>query len=406
MKLPIYLDNHATTPVDPRVLDAMMPYLTTAFGNAGSRSHVFGWEAEAAVDEARYQLASALHTLDKEIVFTSGATESDNLALFGVARAYRDKGNHLITAQTEHHAVLDTCHALEKEGFAVTFLPTDGAGRISAEQVEKAITDHTVLVSLMHANNEIGTIHPLAAIGAVCRARGVLFHTDAVQGFGKVAFDVDAMKVDLASITAHKIYGPKGVGALYVRSRNPRVRVAPLIVGGGQEKGLRSGTLNVPGVVALGRAAAISVAELAPEARRLRLLRERLHRGIVSSVTGVTVNGPPLPTINAEGNLPPGEDDGRLPGNLNLSFAGVEGEALLLGMKDVAVSSGSACTSASLQPSHVLKALGVADDLAHASIRFGLGRFTTEEEIDFAIAATATAVRRLRELSPFEIRAL
>ena len=402
MKLPIYLDHHATTPVDPRVLDAMLPYLTTAFGNAGSRSHVFGWEAEAAVDEARHQVAAALHALDKEIVFTSGATESDNLALFGVARAYRDKGNHLVTAQTEHHAVLDVCRALEREGFAVTYLAPDRTGLISAAQVEAAMTDRTVLVSLMHANNEMGAIHPLAEIGAVCRARGVLLHTDAVQGFGKLPFDVDAMKVDLASISAHKIYGPKGVGALYVRSRNPRVRVDPMIVGGGQEKGIRSGTLNVPGIVALGRAAAISVAELVPEARRLRILRDRLHRGIVSSVAGVTVNGPPLPAIDVEGNLPPGEQDTRLPGNLNLSFGGVEGEALLLGMKDVAVSSGSACTSASLQPSHVLKALGVADDLAHASIRFGLGRSTTEEEIDFAVAATASAVRRLRDLSPVE----
>ncbi|MEO8432944.1 MAG: IscS subfamily cysteine desulfurase [Acidobacteriota bacterium] len=402
MKLPIYLDNHATTPVDPRVLDAMMPYLTGSFGNAGSRSHVFGWEAEAAVDEARHAIATALHALDKEIVFTSGATESDNLAVFGVARAYREKGNHLITAQTEHHAVLDACRALEKEGAEVTYLAPDRDGRVFPEQVEGAITDRTVLVSLMHANNEIGTVQALAAIGSVCRGRGVLFHTDAVQGFGKVPFDVDAVKADLASISAHKIYGPKGVGALYVRSRNPRVRVAPMIVGGGQEHGMRSGTLNVPGIVALGKAATISMAELHPEARRLRLLRDRLHREIASSLSGVTVNGPELPAIDAAGDLSPGESDTRLPGNLNLSFAGVEGEALLLGMKDVAVSSGSACTSASLEPSHVLKAIGVPDDLAHASIRFGLGRFNTEEEIDFAAAAAISAVRRLRDLSPYE----
>jgi cysteine desulfurase len=400
MKLPIYLDNHATTPVDPRVLDAMMPYLTTAFGNAGSRSHVFGWEAEAAVEEARHQLASAMNAGDKEIVFTSGATESDNLAIFGVARAYRTRGDHVVTVATEHHAVLDTCHALEKEGFRVTFLEPDRTGRISAEQVEEAITERTVLVTLMFGNNEIGTVHPLAAIGEVCRRRGVLFHTDAVQGFGKVPFDVESMKVDLASISGHKIYAPKGVGALYVRSRNPRVRLVPILVGGGQERGMRSGTLNVPGIVALGMAAQLSVAELAPESKRLRLLRARLFQGITSELTGVTLNGPPLPRVDEAGDLLEGEEDTRLPGNLNCSFAGVEGEALVLGMKDIAVSSGSACTSASLQPSHVLRAVGVPDDLAHASIRFGLGRFTTAEEIDFAVTSVAATVRRLRAIFP------
>jgi len=403
MKLPIYLDYHATTPVDPRVLDAMMPYLTTAFGNAGSRSHVFGWEAEAAVEEARHQVASAMHATDKEIVFTSGATESDDLAIFGAARAYRSKGDHVITGATEHHAVLDTCRALEKEGFRLTILPTDTTGRISAAQVEDAITDQTTLVTLMFANNEIGTVHPLAEIGEVCRRRGVLFHTDAVQGFGKIPFDVESMKVDLASISGHKIYAPKGVGALYVRSRNPRVRVAPILVGGGQERGMRSGTLNVPGIVALGAAARISVQEMAEESRRLRLLRARLFHGIVSELPGVTLNGPPLPALDETGDLSgelPGAIDARLPGNLNCSFAGVEGEALVLGMKDIAVSSGSACTSASLQPSHVLRALGVADDLAHASIRFGLGRFTTSEEIDFAVSSVAATVRRLRDLTP------
>ena len=399
MKLPIYLDYHATTPVDPRVLDAMMPYLTTAFGNAGSRSHVFGWEAEAAVEEARHQVASAMHAGDKEIVFTSGATESDDLAIFGVARAYRNKGDHVITGATEHHAVLDTCRALEKEGFRLTILPTDRTGRIAAAQVEEAITDRTTLVTLMFANNEIGTVHPIAEIGEVCRRRGVLFHTDAVQGFGKVPFDVESMKVDLASISGHKIYAPKGVGALYVRSRNPRVRLAPILVGGGQERGMRSGTQNVPGIVALGAAARISLQEMGEESRRLRLLRARLFRGITAELPGVTLNGPPLPSVDETGGLA-GANDLRLPGNLNCSFAGVEGEALVLGMKDIAVSSGSACTSASLQPSHVLRALGVPDDLAHASIRFGLGRFTTAEEIDLAISSVAATVRRLRDLTP------
>jgi len=400
MKLPIYLDNHATTPVDPRVLDAMMPYLTTAFGNAGSRSHVFGWEADAAVEEARHQLASAMNAADKEIVFTSGATESDDLAIFGVARAYRTRGDHVVTGATEHHAVLDTCRALEKEGFRVTFLQPDRTGKISAEQVEEAITERTVLVTLMFGNNEIGTVHPLAAIGEVCRRRGVLFHTDAVQGFGKVPFDVESMKVDLASISGHKIYAPKGVGALYVRSRNPRVRLVPILVGGGQERGMRSGTLNVPGIVALGMAARLSLEELAPEARRLRLLRARLFQGITSELTGVTLNGPPLAPIDEAGDLLKGGEDTRLPGNLNCSFAGVEGEALVLGMKDISVSSGSACTSASLQPSHVLRAVGVPDDLAHASIRFGLGRFTTTEEIDFAVSSVAATVSRLRAIFP------
>jgi cysteine desulfurase len=399
MKLPVYLDHHATTPIDPRVLDAMMPYLTTAFGNAGSRSHVFGWEAEAAVDEARHQLAASMNAEDREIVFTSGATESDNLAIFGAARANRHKGDHVVTGKTEHHAVLDVCKTLEKEGFRVTFLDPDPTGRISAEQVAAAVTEQTVLVTLMLGNNEVGTIHPVEEIGAVCRERGVVFHTDAVQGFGKVPFDVERMKVDLASISGHKIYAPKGVGALFVRTRNPRVRLSPIVVGGGQERGLRSGTLNVPGIVALGKAAQISVAEREDEARRLRRLRQRLARGIAGRVPGVTVNGPPLPAIDENGDLPSGESDRRLPGNLNCSFAGVEGEALLLGMKDIAVSSGSACTSASLQPSHVLRALGVPDDLAHASIRFGLGRLTTEEEIDFAIEAVERTVRRLRDLS-------
>ena len=400
MKLPIYMDHHATTPVDPRVLDAMMPYLTRAFGNASSRSHVFGWEAEAAVDEARRQVAAGMNASPKEIVFTSGATESDNLATLGAARAYRAKGNHVVTALTEHHAVLDSCHVLEREGFEVTYLAPDRTGRIEAASVAAAIRNETVLVTLMLANNEIGTILPLAEIGAACRARNVLFSTDAVQGFGKIPFDVEAMSIDLASVTAHKLYGPKGVGALYVRARKPRVRLEPILHGGGHERGMRSGTLNVPGIVGFGKAVEISLAERDDEARRLRLLRQRLFAGITGELTGVSLNGPPLPALESDGSLPPGVEDRRLPGNLNLSFEGVEGEALLMSLKDIAVSSGSACTSASLQPSHVLKAIGVPDDLAHASIRFGLGRENTAEEVDFTIGAVAVAVRRLRDLAP------
>jgi len=400
VKLPIYMDHHATTPVDPRVLDAMMPYLTRAFGNASSRSHVFGWEAEAAVDEARRQVAAGMNASPKEIVFTSGATESDNLATLGAARAYRAKGNHVVTALTEHHAVLDSCHVLEREGFEVTYLAPDRTGRIEAASVAAAIRDETVLVTLMLANNEIGTILPLAEIGAACRARNVLFSTDAVQGFGKIPFDVEAMRIDLASVTAHKLYGPKGVGALYVRARKPRVRLEPILHGGGHERGMRSGTLNVPGIVGFGKAVEISLAERDDEARRLRLLRQRLFAGITGELTGVSLNGPPLPALESDGSLPPGVEDRRLPGNLNLSFEGVEGEALLMSLKDIAVSSGSACTSASLQPSHVLKAIGVPDDLAHASIRFGLGRENTAEEVDFTIGAVAVAVRRLRDLAP------
>ncbi len=399
MNLPIYMDHHATTPVDPRVLDAMLPYFTRAFGNAASRSHVFGWEAEAAVDEARRQVAVGMGASPKEIVFTSGATESDNLAVLGAARAYKSKGNHVVTGATEHHAVLDSCHELEREGFEVTYLAPDRTGRIEAGQVAEALRDGTVLVSLMLANNEIGTIHPLAEIGAVCRERGVLLHTDAVQGFGKIPFDVESMNVDLASFTAHKMYGPKGVGALYVRARRPRVRLQPLFYGGGHERGMRSGTLNVPGIAGFGKAVEISLAERDAEARRLRLLRQRLSEAIVAEIPGVSVNGPALPPLAGDGSLPAGEDS-RLPGNLNLSFEGVEGEALLMGLKDVAVSSGSACTSASLQPSHVLKAIGVPDNLAHASIRFGLGRPNTAEEVEFTIGAVAAAVRRLRDLMP------
>ncbi len=400
MQLPIYLDYHATTPVDPRVLEAMTPYFTRVFGNPASRGHVFGWEAEAAVDAARDQVARAMNASAKEIVFTSGATESDNLAILGVARLFKEKGGHVITAPTEHSAVLDACGELEREGFAVTYLKPERTGEIPPERVREAITDKTVLVSLMVANNEIGTIQRITEIGAICREKGVYFHTDAVQGFGKIPFDVEAMNVDLASISGHKIYGPKGVGALYVRARNPRVRLEPIVFGGGHERGMRSGTLNVPGIVGLGKAAELAVEELPAEAPRLRRLRARLHDAIVSRVTDVTLNGPPLPAIGADGALAPGALERRLPGNLNLSFAGVEGEALLVSMKDVAVSSGSACTSASLEPSHVLTAIGVPPELAHASIRFGVGRWTTEEEVDYAADSAVTAVSRLREKSP------
>ncbi len=401
MQLPIYMDYNATTPVDPRVFEAMVPYFTKAFGNPSSRGHVFGWEAEAAVDAARETIARAMNASPKEIVFTSGATESDNLAILGVARLHRETGGHVVTATTEHSAVLDACRQLEREGFSVTFLaPEKGTGEIHPESVRAAISGKTVLVSLMLANNEIGTIHRVAAIGAICREKGILFHTDAVQGFGKIPFDVEAMNVDLASVSGHKIYGPKGVGALFVRARHPHVRLEPLVFGGGHERGLRSGTLNVPGIVGLGKAAEIAVADMPEESKRLRVLRRRLHDGITAQLDGVTLNGTPLPAIEADGALAPGTEERRLPGNLNLSFAGVEGEALLVSLKDVAVSSGSACTSASLAPSHVLTAIGVPADLAHASIRFGLGRWTTAEEVDYAAEAAVRAVERLREKSP------
>ncbi len=400
MQLPIYLDYHSTTPVDPRVLEAMTPYFTRVFGNPASRGHVFGWEAEAAVDAARDQVARAMNASAKEIVFTSGATESDNLAILGVARLFREKGGHVITAPTEHSAVLDCCRELEREGFAVTYLTPEKAGEVPPERVREAITEKTVLVSLMLANNEIGTIQRIAEIGAICREKGVFFHTDAVQGFGKIPFDVEAMNVDLAAISGHKIYGPKGVGALYVRARNPRVRLEPIVFGGGHERGMRSGTLNVPGIVGLGKAAEVAVSEMPEESPRMRRLRKRLHDAIVPRVSDVTLNGAPLPAIGPDGELLPGVDERRLPGNLNLSFGGVEGEALLVSMKDVAVSSGSACTSASLEPSHVLTAIGVPADLAHASIRFGVGRWTTEEEVDYAAETAVAAVSRLREKSP------
>ncbi len=385
----IYMDNHATTPLDPRVLEAMMPYFTETFGNAASRSHGYGWEAEKAAETGRERIARLINAKAKEIIFTSGATESDNLAIKGVVEFYKDKGNHVITAATEHKAVLDTCKALERKGLAtVTYLPVDESGRVDPDDVRRAITDKTVLVSIMFANNEIGTINPIAEIGRVAREKGVLFHSDATQGVGKLPVDVEAMNIDLLSMSAHKMYGPKGIGALYVRAKAPRVRLTPIIDGGGHERGFRSGTLNVPGIVGFGKACELCREGMADEAQRILGLRERLREGLFSQLDEIFLNGHPVH---------------RLPGNLNVSFAYVEGESLLMGLNGeppIAVSSGSACTSATLEPSYVLKALGVGDDLAHTSIRFGLGRFNTAEEVDYVVERVVHEVRRLRELSP------
>jgi cysteine desulfurase len=387
MPRPIYLDHHATTPVAAAVLEAMLPYFAEKFGNAASRTHRYGWEAEEAVHTAREQVAALINAKPEEIIFTSGATESDNLAVKGIAWAYRDKGHHIITATTEHKAVLDTCKALEQQGFEVTYVPVDRTGLVDPDDVRKAITPHTILISVMYVNSEIGTVAPLAAIGAMARERGVLFHSDAVQGVGKIACDVDALQVDLMSLSAHKIYGPKGVGALYVRKMRPeRIRLRPIIDGGGHERGFRSGTLNVPGIVGMGQACALCQQLWPEESARLRRLRQRLYDGLTSRLEEVYLNGHP---------------EQRVPGNLNLSFAYVEGESLLLSLKDiVALSSGSACTSGSHEPSYVLRAIGVPDTLAHASIRFGLGRGTTAEEIDTVIDAVVEKVERLRALSP------
>jgi cysteine desulfurase len=434
LKLPIYMDNHATTPMDPRVLEAMLPYLREDFGNAASRNHAFGWKAEAAVEVARKQVAALIGASDKEIVFTSGATESDNLAIKGVVEFYKDKGDHIITLKTEHKAVLDTCKRLERVrqerldelkqmrltqlagtlvtrdnlaemslkydiendtvyrqwaelptgGARVTYLDVEKDGRVDLKKLEAAMTDKTILVSVMLANNEIGTVQPVAEIGKLCRQKGILFHCDAVQGVGKVPFNVEEMHVDLAALSAHKMYGPKGVGALYVR-RKPRVRIAPIIDGGGHERGMRSGTLNVASIVGFGKAAELARQEMADESARLLRLREKLRKGIMEQLDMVEVNG---------------SLEHRLPGSLNISFAYVEGEALMMAIKDVAVSSGSACTSASLEPSYVLRACGVEEELAHSSIRFGLGRFNTEEEVDFVIKLMVDKVNRLREMSP------
>ncbi len=386
IQLPIYMDYHATTPTDPRVLRAMEPYFLTAFGNAASRTHRFGWEAEASVEDARETLARFLGAESgKEIVFTSGATEADNLAIKGVAEYYAKKGNHIITTVIEHKAVLDSCKRLERQGYEVTYLPVDTTGRVDPEAVRAAITDRTILVTIMLANNEVGTIQPISEIGAITREKGVLFHVDAVQGVGKTPFDVQKMNVDLASITAHKIYGPKGIGALYVRRRKPRVRLSAQMDGGGHERGNRSGTLNVPGAIGFARAAEILMEEGEAENARILSLRERLHKKITDSVEEVVLNGHP---------------EHRLAGNLNLSFSFVEGEGLMMAIKDVAVSSGSACTSASLEPSYVLRAMGLDEELAHSSIRFGIGRFNTEEEIDFVADLVVKSVNRLRDMSP------
>ncbi|AEI68463.1 cysteine desulfurase [Corallococcus macrosporus] len=434
VKLPIYMDNHATTPLDPRVLEAMLPYLREDFGNAASRNHVFGWKAEAAVNKARQQVAELIGAAEQEIVFTSGATESDNLAIKGVIEFYKSKGDHIITLKTEHKAILDTCKRLERVrqerldelkllrlgqlagqdvtednqsellakhdvesdetyrkwaelptgGARVTYLDVEPDGRVNLEKLAAAMTPKTVLVSIMFANNEIGVVQPVAEIGALCRSKGVLFHCDAVQGIGKVPFDVEAMKVDLASITSHKMYGPKGIGALYVR-RRPRVRIAPIIDGGGHERGMRSGTLNVSAIVGFGMAAELARQELPEESARILRLREKLRKGLTDALDMTTLNG---------------SLEHRLPGNLNISFAHAEGESLMMGIKDVAVSSGSACTSASLEPSYVLRALGVDEELAHSSIRFGLGRFTTEEEVDYVVNLVVDKVRKLRDMSP------
>ena len=385
VKLPIYMDNHATSPVDPRVLEAMMPYLTGIFGNAASRNHSFGWEAEGAVEKAREQVAKLIGATAKEIIFTSGATESNNLALKGIAEMYRERGNHIITQVTEHKAILDTCKRLEKSGYRVTYLPVKADGLIDLEDLRRAFDEKTILVSIMFANNEIGVVQPVAEIGKMCRERGVLFHSDGVQAVGKIPVDVNSMNIDVLSLSGHKIYGPKGVGALYVRRRNPRVQISEQINGGGHERGMRSGTLNVPGIVGLGKACEISGQEMAAEGERLSKLRDKLKAKLEGALDYIHVNG---------------SMEHRLPNNLNISFVYVEGESLLMGINDVAVSSGSACTSATLEPSYVLKALGLGDDVAHSSIRFGLGRFNTEAEVDYVADKVIDIVKKLRELSP------
>jgi cysteine desulfurase len=393
VKLPIYLDHHSTTPVDPRVLEAMLPFFSQHYGNAGSVNHSFGWDARDAVDAARQSIAAALGAADSEVVFTSGATESNNLALRGVADRQRRKGNHLVSVVTEHKAVLEPLERLGRRGFEVALLPvaqagSPDAGRVSADRVAAALREDTILVSVMLANNEIGAIQPIGEISEVCRRRGVPLHCDATQAVGKIAVDVQRLGVDLLSFSAHKMYGPKGIGGLYVRRRPPTVRLEPQITGGGQEGGFRAGTLNVPGIVGFAKALAISLETMPSEQPRLAGLRDRLYHGLTSAVNDVTLSGPLLDRL-----------DGRLAGNLNLSFANVDGEALMMAIRDVAVSSGAACTSVNPEPSHVLRALGLPDDAVRSSLRFGLGRFNTEEEIDYAIGAIADAVRRLRKLS-------
>ena len=385
MKLPIYMDNHATTQVDPRVFEAMKPYFLEIFGNAASRNHSFGWEAEEGVEKARKQIAELIGATSKEIVFTSGATESNNLALKGIAQMYAERGDHIITQATEHKAVLDTCRRLEREGLRVTYLPVQANGLIDLDQLQNAIGDRTILISIMYANNEIGVVQPMAGIGEIAKKRGVLVHSDASQAVGKIPVDVEKDGIDLLSLTAHKVYGPKGCGAIYVRRRNPRVQLMAQMDGGGHERGIRSGTLNVPGIVGLGMACELARSEMPEESKRLSFLRNKLKNKLTQELDQVYVNG----TM-----------EHHLPNNLNVSFAYVEGESLLMGLNDVAVSSGSACTSATLEPSYVLKALGVSDDVAHSSIRFGLGRFNTEAEVDYVGARVVDVVRKLRELSP------
>ncbi len=385
MKLPIYMDNNATTPMDPRVIEAMMPYMTNKFGNAASRNHSFGWEAEEGVEHAREQVGAAINASSKEIIWTSGATESNNIAIKGVANMYREKGNHIISQVIEHKAVIDPCKYLEQNGFDVTFLPVDKQGMIHADQVREAMTDKTILVSIMHGNNEVGTINPIKDIGRLCKEKGVLFHTDCCQTFAKQPIDVEDMGIDLLSASGHKIYGPKGVGALYVRRKKPRVRCEPIVHGGGHERGMRSGTMNVPGIVGMGKATELCVQSQPEEIAKITRMRDRLKDGLFNRLDEIFLNG---------------HATQRIPNNLNISFLYVEGESLMMGFSDIAVSSGSACTSASLEPSYVLKALGLGDDLAHSSIRFSIGRFTTEEEIDYTIERVCVAVEKLRVMSP------
>jgi cysteine desulfurase len=385
MKLPVYMDNHATTQMDPRVFDSMKPYFVDVFGNAASRNHSFGWEAEEAIEKARKEIADLIGAAPKEIVFTSGATESNNLALKGIAETYAERGNHIITQVTEHKAVLDTCRRLEKQGVRVTYLPVKQDGLVDLQQLRDAITDKTILISIMYANNEIGVVQPIQEIGAIAKEKGVLFHTDAAQAIGKIPVNVVTDGIDVLSLTAHKLYGPKGCGALYVRRRNPRVQLTAQMDGGGHEHGMRSGTLNVPGIVGLGAACEIAKREMPAESKRMSFLRDKLKNKLMTELDEVYING---------------SIEHRLPHNLNMSFAYVEGESLLMGINDIAVSSGSACTSATLEPSYVLKALGAGDDLAHSSIRFGIGRFNTEEEIDYVGKRVVDVVGKLRELSP------
>lgn len=385
MKIPVYMDYHATTPVDQRVVDAMLPYFTATFGNPASRQHKFGWMAEEAVESSRGAIAHALHAQPKEIVFTAGATEANNLALKGVAEAWRQKGTHVVTVQTEHKSVLDSCKKMEKSGFQVTYLPVDESGLVSLDELRNALTPGTVLVSIMAANNEIGTLQSIGEIGSVCREQGVFFHTDATQAIGKIPIDVDAMKIDLLSFSGHKIYGPKGIGALYVRQTNPKVKLIAQIDGGGQERGMRSGTLNVPGIVGLGKAVELAVQSMESESKRLHALREKMLNAFTSQLDEVFLNGHPT---------------GRLPNNLNVSFLHVEDNALMMSMKEIAVSTGSACSTADPAPSHVLKALQLPQERLHSAIRFGLGRFTTEEEVDYVVARVVENVKKLRQLSP------